>query len=167
MRCENLTAARLRELLAYDPESGYFTRRSASSTAKAGERAGYTHKGTGYVIICVDGARFVGQRLAWLYITGAWPLHEIDHKDLDRSNNKWGNLREATHQQNCANLPRPKNNKSGFKGVYWLVANSKWRAHIRHNGKLRHLGLFDTPEAAHQAYYAAAIGLYGEFARAS
>ena len=41
---------------------------------------------------------------------------------------------------------------SRYKGVYWIQQRKKWQASIRINGKLRHLGHFQTEEEAHQAY---------------
>lgn len=44
------------------------------------------------------------------------------------------------------------NNKSGFVGVYFHKSAGRWAASITVSGKARHLGLFDTPEEASQAY---------------
>jgi hypothetical protein len=41
---------------------------------------------------------------------------------------------------------------SKLKGVDWHKPNKKWRAQIRKDGKVRHLGYFQTPEEAHLAY---------------
>ncbi|WP_428999737.1 HNH endonuclease signature motif containing protein [Stenotrophomonas maltophilia] len=42
-------------------------------------------------------------RLAWLYMTGQWPSGEIDHINHDRSDNRWHNLRDVSHQANQQN----------------------------------------------------------------
>ena len=43
----------------------------------------------------------------------------------------------------------------------------RWAACIRLDGRLRHLGYFDTPEEASAAYQQAAERLFGDFKRAS
>jgi hypothetical protein len=90
---------------------------------------------------------------------------KVDHIDLDGLNNRRSNLRLATSTENARNQRIRKNNMSGYKGVCWDKINQKWVAQIRLNGKSKHLGLFDTPEAAHRAYCAAATEYFGEFAR--
>jgi len=91
---------------------------------------------------------------------------QVDHIDCDGLNNRRSNLRPATRCENARNQRMFRNNKSGFKGVCYDKRRHKWRAIIGVAGrKRRHLGQFDTPEAAHAAYVAAAKELYGEFAR--
>lgn len=58
----------------------------------------------------------------------------------------------------------PKNNTSGFKGVS-RRSNGKWTAGIKIDYARVHLGTFDTPEAAHTAYAAAAVAAFGTFAQ--
>lgn len=160
-----LTAERLREVLSYDPISGVFRWRIYSGgKRKAGEEAGGPD-GRGYIAIWVDRKPFKAHRLAWLYMTGHWPAEEIDHRDLRRDNNAWTNLREATRRDNRHNQPRPKNNRSGFKGVCWNKTVRRWQASITNNGRTQYLGCFLTAIEAHAAYVKAAHGLYGEFAR--
>lgn len=69
--------------------------------------------------------------------------HEIDHKGRNGLNNQRYNIRDSTGKQNQENRGLNKNNKSGVKGVDFHKASDMWRATIRHNGKLIHLGLFD------------------------
>jgi hypothetical protein len=159
-----LTAERLRELLDYCPESGVFTRRVSRGRAKAGSVAGCDdHKG--HLVIVVDGRLYQAHRLAWLYVTGHWPKHEVDHVDGDGLRNAWTNLRSATHAENMRNSRRPRHNTSGFKGVSWHKRSQAWRAYIKKDRRAIHLGTFATPEAAHAAYVAAAQEHHGEFAR--
>jgi HNH endonuclease/AP2 domain len=105
-------------------------------------------------------------QLAWFYMTGRWPKPTIDHRDGDSTNNRWNNLRQATASQNNANRRRPRNNTSGYKGVYRGRRPGQWRAQIGKNGRTKYLGTFPTRQAAHAAYVAAARKHYGEFARA-
>lgn len=89
----------------------------------------------------------------------------IDHIDGNGQNNDPANLRLATRSQNQHNRGASKNNTSGFKGVYLEKKVNRWKSAICLNGKLRHIGLFDTKEEAHAAYVKAAEQLHGTFAR--
>lgn len=161
-----ISAERLREVMRYEPDTGSFIRLSKTGRkGQIGSSVG-TRNLSGYVVIGIDGGVYYAHRLAWLYMTGD-VVHQIDHKDGDRANNRFGNLRPATHQQNVLNAKRAANNTSGFKGVSWHKRSGKWDAHINLNGKKHHLGLFETAEDAHAAYMRAAKNAQPEFARAS
>ncbi len=147
-----ISAARLREVLSYDPETGRFTRKidSRRGRAKAGDIAG-SIECTGYAAIWVDGVKYLAHRLAWLYVTGEWPADLIDHINGFRADNRIGNLRQADNWTNQQNLGGPKgNNTSGFLGV--SRSKARWKAEIRAFGVRKHIGTFDTPQEAHSAY---------------
>jgi hypothetical protein len=99
-------------------------------------------------------------------MTGEWPKDQIDHKNGNRSDNRFCNLREATRSQNLANSAKPCPNQSGLKGVCWNKALGYYVAQIRINGKNVGLGYFKSPMDAHLAYCRAAQEHYGDFARA-
>lgn len=107
-----------------------------------------------------------GQKTVLLHrvISGAVGAVLIDHRDTDGLNNRRHNLRAATHNQNQHNR-RVQSNSSGLKGVCWHKGLGKWCAQIRVNGRLKHLGLFATPEDGHSAYAAASATYHGEFGR--
>jgi hypothetical protein len=130
-----ITAERLRELLSYDPETGVFrwlVRRLPGNIRKQSI--------SGYRGIHIDGRRYKCSRLVWLYQTGEWPTHEIDHVNGDRVDNRFCNLREATLTENRWNSRKRVNNTSGYKGVSWDSARSLWKARINVGGKEKHLG---------------------------
>lgn len=166
-----LTQQRLKELLHYDPETGLFSWRDTPRTPgrrhSPGDIAGTVHRKTGYVRIGIDGTKYYAHRLAWLYMTGEWPDEQIDHRDTNRANNRWGNLRLATNQQNAINMKRPKDNTSGAKGVLWSKQSGKWVARLVVNGRQLHGGFFDTVEEASAAYVRLAKMHFEEFARAA
>jgi len=95
-------------------------------------------------------------------ITG-WPM--VDHKDHDGLNNQRSNLRPATVVQNGANRRPVLNHSSRYKGVGWYKPLGRWRAHIRHSGRLHHLGYFTQEEDAAKAYDDAAQKAFGEYAQ--
>jgi hypothetical protein len=84
-----------------------------------------------------------------------------DHKNRNGLDLRRSNLRIATRQQNMWNTS-PRHNSQGFPGIH-LCRPGKWKAIIKMNGKNRYLGIFNTPEAASQAYLAASAKLRGEF----
>lgn len=171
-----LTQERLKELLSYDPLTGVFVwhereiRAGSERTDKswnskyAGKQAGqvYGPDGLERVRISVDKVRYLAHRLAWLWMTGSWPNKEIDHKDMDPLNNKWSNLREATHSQNAMN----RRGRSKYaKGVTIHRPSGLFQVRIHSNKVCKSLGYFKTIEAASAAYTTAAQKIHGEFAR--
>ena len=155
---------RLNELLDYDPATGIFrwkVRRGGG--AIAGSVAGYLHK-RGYRHIRIDGVEYKAHRLAWKIMTRADPMDTIDHINNQPDDNRFSNLREATHSQQCRNTTSREMSSSKFLGVSWQKDREKWRVRIRGNGKLKHIGLFTCEIEAARAYDAAAAEHYGEFA---
>lgn len=158
-----LTADRLREVLDYDPATGVFTWREKSapdSRIRPGTVAGYVQHG--YRLINVDNRQYRAHRMAWLYVHGEWPTDDIDHINGVRDDNRIANLREATRSENLQNQRRARrDNRSGFLGV---SANGKrWKAEIIEGVRRQHLGTFDTPGEAHEAYLAAKRRLHPFF----
>ena len=154
----------LHKQLYYDPGTGEFYWQVSGNGKSVGKIAGSLHH-TGYIIIMVDKVNYPAHQLAWVYMKGEWPRYTIDHKNLNKADNKWENLREATRSQNKINGILYRNNTSGSKGVHWYAKKNKWTAHISKDGKKIHLGSFLTREEAAAAYARAAEKLFGEFAR--
>jgi len=168
---DRITAERLRELMQYDPKTGQFTWRVKIGCGQAvrqpGDTAGSINRCHGYAEVGIFGARYRLHILAWLYMTGEWPSELVDHRNMIRSDNRWENLRSATHSQNHGNSRRRSDNKSGLKGVYRRSDNKAWVAQISVRGHKRALGSFDCVAAAHFKYLVEADKGFGEFARAS
>lgn len=159
-----LTQERLKELLCYNPLSGVFTWKVwRPNGVKVGDAAGTPRWGR--LSIKVDGEAYFASRLAWFYMTGKWPVAMLDHKNLDKLDNRWENLREATRQQNSAN--RHGWASSGLKGAYWHAKRKRFVAVICVNYKAKTLGYFHTAEEAHAAYCRAAKFHFGEYARSA
>jgi len=118
----------LHAVLSYDPDTGIFTKKSKYNRYN-GKVAG-TIGNSGYVILSLGSDRFPAHRVAFAIMTGKWPEKEIDHKDRNRSNNAWLNLREATSREQKENCNLSKNNSSGVNGVAWHKQRKKWRVYI-------------------------------------
>lgn len=143
-----ITQKMLKEKFHYDPESGVFTRlvSGANNKVKVGDIAGSPN--LGYIRIWMDGRHYMAHRLAFLYMTGAFPEEQVDHINHIRNDNRWANLRAVTRLENSRNLKRPTRNTSGHIGVSWVEPRKKWTVNIRINGKLKHLGYFESLEDA-------------------
>jgi hypothetical protein len=90
---------------------------------------------------------------------------EVDHIDNDSLNNTRANLRFATKSQNGASTRRfdDTGQVKRTRGIGFY--RGKWTASIKVNGKSIYLGRYETEEAAKNAYDAAALKHFGEFAR--
>lgn len=143
---------RLREVLRYDRDTGVFTWIDAAKVRSAGrEQAGGLLK-CGHIQIVIDCVPYKAHRLAWLWVTGQEPVHEIDHRNGRHADNRFSNLRDVRHRKNmenrrCANAGNP----VGLLGVS-KGKRARFRAQIKVAGKQVWLGAFDDPELAHQAY---------------
>jgi hypothetical protein len=93
------------------------------------------------------------------------PTERVDHENTNPLDNRRCNLRLATPSQNGANRGKPISNTSNFKGVTKRKNYDRWHAQIGFKNKRYHLGDYDTPEKAYEAYCKAAIEMYGEFVR--
>lgn len=153
---------RVRELVAYCPETGVLSWAKARRGCRKGGQAGCV-KASGHRYVCLDDVDYSVARVAWYLMTGQWPI-EVDHRDGDASNDRWANLRECTHQQNIFNRRRAKHNKSGRKGV--TLHQGKWRARIVIDRKRVRDESFASLDEAHAAYARWTREIHGEYGRA-
>ena len=158
-----LTVERAKELFNYNQDTGTFTRRQSLGPRSKATAVG-KRDNKGYVIIGVDRRRYKAHRLAWFFVHGSWPNHEIDHINGIKDDNRIANLRDATPAMNRHNVRNaPSNNTSGFLGVCWVRRLEKFMAQIRISGKNHFLGYYTNPELAHQAYLKAKRELHHGF----
>lgn len=160
---EHITAAQVRAVLDYDPETGVLRWRKGRGGQAAGSEAGCVAS-NGYRYVYLFGRGYLAHRLAWLIVHGSWPDTRLDHRDRNTENNRIGNLRKATSSQNAMNSATPSTNTSGHRGVC-RARGSKWRAYVGKDGRQHGAGTHNTIEAAVAARDALALKLHGNFAR--
>jgi len=149
-----ISQERLKELLHYDPNTGIFVWRVRKArNTNIGDVAGWLKPGDkgGYIMICVDYKQYRAHHLAWLWMTGKWPIEQIDHKNAVRNDNRFSNLRDVSDEINRQNVRTARShNALGVLGVF--RKRGKFAAKIGCNRKQQYLGTFNTPELAHAAY---------------
>ena len=153
---------RVIELFEYNKEDGLLLRKKRQPRTQVGSIAGCTTP-QGYRYVQFDGRKYAVHRLIWLLEFGFFPEQTIDHIDGNKLNNKVQNLRDVPVKQNCENKGVQANNKLGVRGVSYKPSKKKYVAQIQNNGKNKHLGCFDTIEAAKQAYELAAQALFTHY----
>ena len=144
---EKPTQKRLKQILEYDPDTGVFKWLLGRN---AGKKAGVINH-WGYEVIGVDGGRYYTAVLAWVYMEGYWPEHDIDHINRDQLDNRWCNLRHISKQCNNRNQGVRKNNSSGVTGVSQHKRNGRWYVDIANS----HAGSFDSLDEAVMARWKA------------
>ena len=172
----------LRQLMAYDPETGKLTWRQQKSASIApisvktdavlarwnGRTAGRialdSNGATGRKRGSIAGLSVFAHRVAWAIHYGEWPDREIDHINGNFTDNRIANLRLATRAENARNRGSIPGSASRFKGVY-RTTNGKWFAQINLSGRSTHIGTFASEDEAALAYNAAAVKHHGPFAR--
>ncbi|KPF66083.1 hypothetical protein IP84_16840 [beta proteobacterium AAP99] len=149
---ESLTLDRLKQAVSYNPETGAFVRLLTRGCSKRGDVLGWANR-DGYLLAKVDGQEYMLHRLAWFYMYGAWPKHEIDHINGVRHDNRIVNLRDVTKSVNQQNRKGPQQGaSSAYLGVSYFKETGRWRAQIKINGKKKSIGYFSTEEEAYTAY---------------
>jgi hypothetical protein len=148
---DQLTRARLVELLASEPDTGRFIWRRSKGRSKAGTVAGVDCNG--YTQIGIDRRLYYAHRLAWLFVHGSWPTEQIDHINGLKSDNRIRNLRSVSAEVNNQNRRRARRDcVSGWQGVHLDTETGRFIARIKSAGKLTRLGTYQEPAAAHGAY---------------
>lgn len=167
----------LLEALSYNPETGELhwlerpishfpseRARHAANRRFCGKVAGTTRK-SGYRQVALKGKVHLSHRVIFKMVLGNDPI-EIDHINLNKSDNPWKNLREAGNRaNNNANTKVRSDNHLGVKRVHFHKETGRFRARIQVNGKKRRLGSYATAEEASAAYCKAALEAWGEFWR--
>jgi hypothetical protein len=129
-----ITQDALRKFVSYDPETGVFTRLATANGRKwpgIGKPCGTMNKAIGYAQMSVGGSLHYLHRLAWIYMHGAIPDGaRVDHRNLNRGDNRINNLRIATHAENLRNCNRRIDNTSGVKGVSYDKSRDRWMAYV-------------------------------------
>lgn len=157
-----LTQERLKELVSYDSETGLFERlKSGNCNLRPRDKIKHNLNPKGYVVFRVDNITYVAHRLAWLYMTGSWPLGQIDHINNIKTDNRFCNLRDVSHAENMQNKHKAHKSRFGERtsehiGVHWCSPygnrRGRWRATIGANGFYYRLGSFQSEAEAIQAY---------------
>lgn len=149
-----LTQIELKKILRYEEDTGDFYWIPFSRKKLIRERlAGGVDSVTGYRTISHNRVTYPAHRLVWLYVTGSFPEHVIDHVDGDKTNNRIKNLRDVTHTVNMQNQRKP--NKDGTTGVLGVTRKgNKYVAQIGHRKETMYLGIYDTVVEASARYLA-------------
>ena len=168
----------LRQLIAYDPDSGSLTwlhrdstwfcasaTRSAEHVCRlwnaryAGAPALNYPRG-GYLVGLVLSVPVRAHRVAWAIHHGRWPRDRIDHIDGDGTNNRLENMREVSAAENARNAAPHKKASClppGVKEYQRKQGRLRFQARICVAGRSRSLGYFASAEDAHAAYRAALL----------
>ena len=145
---------RFTEFFSYDDVTGDLRwKKSPSIGVSAGGVAGTLHP-SGYVMVKLFGRQYGAHRIAWAITHGLLPDGHIDHINRNRRDNRICNLRVTDHQGNSQNRNRRAGN-SGFPGV--TRTRKGWQARLCTSGASKSLGVFNSAEAAHEAYMEAKL----------
>lgn len=149
--------------LNYDPETGLLTwaedvLRNGVVLRPKGSLAGCLNKKLGYIVVRSRGKNYYAQRIAWFVMTGEEPP-TVDHKNGDRADNRWMNLRSATRRQNTKN-------RKNVVGAHKAKGAKNWTAYITVDYRRQHLGQFATEDEARAAHDSASLAYFGDFSGA-
>jgi hypothetical protein len=165
----DLTAAQVRAVFNYHPETGNLIWRRRPNTSRfnrtfntlyAGKVAG-TKTADGYISVRVNDVRYLAHRIAWLWVHGEWPSVQLDHINGDEGDNRLINLREADFDEQARN--RAGRAASGRKGVS-RSKSGRYTVRLWDGSKNLYLGSWDDLEAADDVARKAREHLHGDFA---
>ncbi len=164
----------LQACFAYNPDTGVLTWKHRPREHFARKKyylrwntvyektiAGSVYK-NGCRYIHINSLLYISHRIIWKIMTGKDPASTIDHKNGNRGDNRWVNLRPASLSEQNWNTSVRKDNSSGCRGVSY---DGKWVARIMIKRRSHYLGSFDNKLEASAAYQVAAKKWHGKFYR--
>jgi len=93
-----MTQSELKKLLSYNPDTGVFTCITPTSKRiNIGDVAG--SEGQGWILITINKKPYRANRLAWLYMTGEWPSHDVKCINGITDDVRWNNLKLGTRER--------------------------------------------------------------------
>lgn len=149
MRRTRLSIDELRDVFAYDPESGLVTWKKDAkqrTNHRKGDVAGFK-KRSGHLSANYLGLEYQIHRLGFALTHGRWPDPMTDHINRDPSDNRLCNLREVTGRANRLNSE----NCDNAKHATLHKQTGKYQAMVSVGGAPKYLGLFPTEALAMQA----------------
>ncbi len=144
---------RLWELYDYSPMTGaLISKRTGRPVKQILDRAGYSriniwfNDGTGNRPI-----QRGYHQVVYAWCVGHWAIHQVDHINRDKTDNRIHNLRDITSRENNSNK------RTFNSGATWNKEHKHWRAQIYYPGAKQQtlLGTFATESEAKAAYAAA------------
>tara|TARA_R100000781_G_scaffold108815_1_gene73519 strand:- start:1051 stop:1599 length:549 start_codon:yes stop_codon:yes gene_type:complete len=159
----------LRGIHSYDPDSGRYLHSVDLNTRKKGDHVGIIKEGGPihnrrkfWGGAYINGGSYVVARLIWVWVTGDDPGELlVDHENRNSLDNRWTNLRLATHGENSRNRSIHRNNSTGYANIYY-VSGGRYRVSFQYEGQPIDLGTFPSLNKAKKALKVKKE-LYGEF----
>lgn len=143
------TQENLLSVFSYNELTGDLIHKNDSASGLQNTIAGYPHS-QGYLSVSIGNKEYLVHRIIWMMQTGSWPT-QIDHKNHNRMDNRWQNLRDlAEPRDNQLNMGIRKNNSSGVQGIR-ILPSGKFCAYITVRRKQISLGSYNTIEEAAKA----------------
>jgi hypothetical protein len=99
----------------------------------------------------VTKSKYIHRLIAIHFIDNPHNLPFVNHIDGNKLNNAIENLEWVSNRENVCHGKKNIKKSSQYSGVSWQKDRNKWKSQIYHNGKVFHLGRFDTEEEAHNA----------------
>jgi hypothetical protein len=163
-----ITVEVLKQLISLDAETGtltwkfrdssffkdgvppYTKERAAKkwNTRYAGKQAMSAPHRMGYLTGKLLNIDLLAHRVVWAIHYGAWPSKQIDHINGIKTDNRPENLRDVSQSINMRNACISRRNTTGVVGVFYRGSCNKYDAFMKVDGKKKHIGAFDTLEAA-------------------
>lgn len=138
------------DLFSYDPIKGRLVWKNVlqpCSRRLIGQIAGHIDA-HGYTIIQVQNFSYKAHRLIYKWVTGVNPSGIVEHIDDNKGDNRIHSLLDSDSRSNAAT--RQITNAGDLKG--YKKCGDKFHASIYIDGKDYHLGSFDKPSEATNAY---------------
>jgi hypothetical protein len=146
---KELTQEYVKYRFSYDEKTGKLFFRNAGKPAYNGREVCSIDR-HGYYRTMIEGKGKLVHRLVWLYVYGKMPLHNIDHINGVRTDNRIENLRDVSPRINSCNMVKHRNGK--IVGVRYSKTRNKWIVRTTEKGRTIQVGVYDTELEAREAH---------------